>query len=57
MNLRASAIVIQNLPATALGDALLISHAEAERIGCEMEAAADRIAELEQALSATAREG
>jgi len=57
MNLRASAIVIQNLQATAWGDALMISHAEAMRIACEMEAAADRIAELVQALSATAREG
>jgi hypothetical protein len=47
MNLRASAIVMKNLPATAWGDALLISHAEAMRIGCELEAAADLIAELE----------
>jgi len=51
MNLRASAIVMKSLPATACGDALLISHAEAIRIGCELDAAADRIAELEALLA------
>jgi hypothetical protein len=42
---------MKSLPATACGDALLISHAEAIRIGCELDAAADRIAELEALLA------
>ena len=47
MNLRASAIVMKSLPATAWGDALLISREEARRIGYELEQAADRIEALE----------
>ncbi len=47
MNLRASAIVMKSLPATAWGDALLISREEARRIGYELEQAAERIEALE----------
>ena len=47
MNLRSSAIVMKSLPATAWGDALLISREEARRIGYELEQAADRIEALE----------
>lgn len=43
MNLRASAIVMKSLPATAWGDALLISREEARRIGYELEACAERM--------------
>lgn len=52
MNLRASAIVMKGLPATALGDALLISREEARRIGYELEQAAKRIEALERELGA-----
>ncbi len=47
MNLRSSAIVMKSLPATAWGDALLISREEARRIGYELEQAAERIEALE----------
>jgi len=47
MNLRSSAIVMKSLPATAWGDALLISREEARRIGYELEQAAERTEALE----------
>lgn len=42
-NIRASAILMKNLPSTLSGDALLISREEARRIGYELEACAERI--------------
>lgn len=54
MNLRSSAIVMKSLPATAWGDALLISREEARRIGYELEQSQERIEALERALEARA---
>ena len=42
-NIRASAILMKNLPSTLSGDALLISREEARRIGYELEACAERM--------------
>ncbi len=49
-NIRASAILMKNLPSTLSGDALLISREEARRIGYELEACAER---MEQASAAS----
>ena len=42
-NIRASAILMKNLPSTLSGDALLISREKARRIGYELEACEERI--------------
>ena len=51
-NIRASAILMKNLPSTQWGDALLISREEARRIGYELEQSQERIEALEKELEA-----